>query len=365
MTGGDDDIAASLPRPPLPAPARREAAIAEALRRFDGGEARPARAGDVRRPSPWSRPYAGALAGAFLVALVGLPFVWTSFDNYEGDRGKRRPAVEATGPAVADPAADRAGPAADPNPARAHGSPAEKPPAAAADEAEPGIPPQSALADPAAPVAADPGPAAAKRAPATRGEAPLGGAVVQGSEDVVVTGTRIRRPNLESSVPVTSVGGEAFVQSRDRLASRAARPGDWNACTIEDPGRSLDRCRGSLKTVVRGARGKGSEPLAEGLSKAWTGDLDGAMAAFDRAIEASPRSSSAWLNRGLAWRRRGDLDKALADLDRAVLHAPDDARAYYHRSLVLRQRGDLRRARADEARAVELDPRYAPLVRSR
>jgi tetratricopeptide (TPR) repeat protein len=166
-------------------------------------------------------------------------------------------------------------------------------------------------------------------------------------------------------VPVTSIGGEEFFQKGERQESRAARPGDWNACTIEDPGQSLDRCRGSLKTVARGARGKGSAPLAEGLSKAWTGDLDGATAAFDRAIELAPRSSSAWLNRGLAWRRRGDLGRALADLDRAVLYAPNDARAYYHRSLVLRQRGDLRRARADEARAVELDPRYAPLVRSR
>ena len=54
--GDDDDIAASLPRPPFPAPARREAAIAEALRRFDGGGARPAEAGGDRRserPAPW------------------------------------------------------------------------------------------------------------------------------------------------------------------------------------------------------------------------------------------------------------------------------------------------------------------------
>jgi tetratricopeptide (TPR) repeat protein len=193
---------------------------------------------------------------------------------------------------------------------------------------------------------------------------PAGDAGAQESGEITVTGTRIRNPNLESAVPVTSIGGEE-IRVSDRLASRAARRGDWNACTIEDPGRNLDRCRGPVATVARGARGRGTAPLAEGLSKAWTGDLDGAMAAFDRAIEAAPRSSSAWLNRGLAWRRRGDLGRALADLDQAVLYAPNDARAYYHRGLVLRQRGDLRRARADEARAVELDPRYAPLVRSR
>ncbi|HET9638832.1 MAG TPA: tetratricopeptide repeat protein [Allosphingosinicella sp.] len=343
MTGGDDDIAAALPRPPFPAPARREAAIAEALRRFDGGEARPAPARDGRRPALWARPYAGALAGALLVALIGLPLAWTAFDDYSDRSRERRPAVESAGPARAD---------ADPS---AASTPAMKAPPAAAEK--PRLPAEPERAEPPSP------PAGAADRPSA-GEAPAEDSGAQQDEAVVVTGTRIRHPNLESSVPVTSVGSEEIGLS-ERQASRAARRGDWNACTVEDPGRSPERCRSSVDTVARGARGRASEPLADGLAKAWTGDLDGAMAAFDRAIELSPRSSSAWLNRALAWRRQGDLDRALADLDRAVLYAPNDARAYYHRSLVLRQRGDRRRARADEQRAVELDPRYAPLVRSR
>src|SRR5690349_10670299 len=39
------------------------------------------------------------------------------------------------------------------------------------------------------------------------------GTRAQSSESVVVTGSRIRRPNLESQVPVTSIGGEEFFQS--------------------------------------------------------------------------------------------------------------------------------------------------------
>ena len=342
MNGGEDDVAAALPRPPFPAPARREAAIAEALRRFDGGEARPARAGEARRPAPWNRPYAGALAGAFLVALIGLPLVWTSFDNYADKRsGRRPPKVEAAGPAR--------------TPAQADSAPVGKAPPAAAEEIEPALPAK------AAPIAPAP---AADRAPVAGGEAPVAAAEAEESGEVVVTGSRIRNPNLASSVPVTSIGSEE-ISARERQAAKAARRGDWNACTIDDPGQSLERCRSSARTVARGATGPAGAQLTDGLASAWKGDLEGAMAAFDRAIELSPRSSTAWLNRGLAWRRRGDLDRALADLDRAVLYAPNDARAYYHRSLVLRQRGDLRRARADEERAVALDPRYAPLVRSR
>jgi tetratricopeptide (TPR) repeat protein len=345
---GDDDIAASLPKPPLPAPARREAAMKEALRRFDGDEARSA--GDRRPEGPklwWSRPsrpYAGALAGAFLVALVGLPLAWSSFDEYvEDGRGERPSGIEAGDPALAD--ADGA---------QAESAPAERKPAAAADKVERAAP--AKLAQAAAPSLPDPATA--------RSEEPAAEAGTGDSGEIVVTGSRIRNPNLESAVPITVVGGEEF-SLRDRQSARAARRGDWNACTVEDPGRSLESCRSSLGTVSRGARGRAAAPLADGLSRAWTGDVEGAMTAFDRAIELSPRSSSAYLNRGLAWRRRGDLDRALADLDRAVLYAPGDARAYYHRGLVLRQRGDLRRARADESRAVELDPRYAPLVRTR
>jgi outer membrane receptor protein involved in Fe transport len=34
-------------------------------------------------------------------------------------------------------------------------------------------------------------------------------------EEIVVTGSRIRRPNLDSAVPVTSIGGETFIQQGD------------------------------------------------------------------------------------------------------------------------------------------------------
>lgn len=348
--GGDQDIAAALPRPPFPAPARREAAINEALRRFDGADAPPARG---ERPAPWwsrpIRPYAGALAGAFLVALIGLPWVWTSFDQVVVD-GKRRPAVESPRqePALAD--------AADPAPA---GAKAETKAPAAADPVERGAPAKLGRIEPR------PMPALGTDGPAPgRSTEPAADAAAPGGDEIVVTGSRIRNPDLTASSPITVIGGEE-ISLADRRASKAEQRGDWNACTIEDPGRSLGRCRGSVNSVALGARGRAAPHLADGLSLAWKGDLEGATAAFDRAAELAPRSAAAYLNRGLAWRRRGDLDRALADLDRAVRLSPEAARAYYHRGLVLRQRGDLRRARADEARAVELDPSYAPLVRAR
>ncbi|HEX9963962.1 MAG TPA: tetratricopeptide repeat protein [Allosphingosinicella sp.] len=357
--GPDDDIAASLPRPPHPTPARREAALAEALRRYDGrAEERPvesARPGRANSSAPWwariNRPQSGALAGALLVALIALPLAWTSLPDQLGNE----PARSAGEPTSPGPDAARRNPSP---PASADAVP--MPPAG--DE---GTALDSAAVDPgsreAARAAIDP-----PAAPAVRvDQSPTGAAeeadfVGDGSREITVTGSRIRRPNLESTVPVTSVGGEEL-----RPREARTRRGGWNACTVEDPKRDLKTCRRDVATVARGASGKAGAHLGDGLERAWNGDLEAAIAEFDRAVALAPRSSAAHLNRGLAWRSRGDLDRALADLDRAVRFGPQSARAYYHRSVILRERGDVRRARADEARAVELDPDFARVVGAR
>jgi tetratricopeptide (TPR) repeat protein len=102
--------------------------------------------------------------------------------------------------------------------------------------------------------------------------------------------------------------------------------------------------------------------VAEGLSRAWNNDLDGAITAFDAAIALQPRLAFAYLNRGLAYQRLGEADRALADLNRAVRYAPYAARGYYARSLIFRQKGDVERARADEESAVQRDAQYGAVV---
>lgn len=357
MSPADDDIAAALPRPPHPAPARREAAIAAAMRRFDGvGEPDAAPSRPVPAASWSRRPYIGALAGAALVALMALPLAWTSFDD-RPYRDARTPSAPASRePARPGPAADRAamppprqtgdqtppsGAAAAPAQAPVTASPVGA--QAAAEPAPPMAPPPPEFAPPPPPPPAEPAASAAEAPPAAPGR-----------EQIVVTGSRIRRPNLESASPLTvaDAGADdgAITVTGSRVAARASsRRGDWNACTVEDPRRSLGDCRVPAAT-------------ADGLAKAWTGDWEGANRAFDSAVAAAPRSSSAYLNRGLARRRAGELERALADLDRAVRFSPRAARYYFHRGQILRQLGDAARARADEARAVELDPRYASVV---
>ena len=96
-----------------------------------------------------------------------------------------------------------------------------------------------------------------------------------------------------------------------------------------------------------------------GIAKQVKGNLDGAIADYDRAIELNPRYAHAYTNRGRAKRVKGNLDGALADYDRAIELDPDDVRAYCNRGFAKWTMGHLDDALADYDRAIELDPNDA------
>jgi tetratricopeptide (TPR) repeat protein len=212
---------------------------------------------------------------------------------------------------------------------------------AAPAPAPPPPPPPPAAPPAALAMTAPPAPVTADRAIAD-----------ESHDDVVVTGSRVRKSS--------NAGLEGAAQRRS--AAKRARRGDWNACTVDDPNRTLGGCGKLVDPAAAGVAGRAAAHVADGLSLAWRDDLDGAIAAFDQAIAISPRLSFAYLNRGLAYGHKGELERALADLDRAVRYGPNAARTYYNRSLLRRQRGETDRAEADEASAIALDPRYEALV---
>ena len=96
-----------------------------------------------------------------------------------------------------------------------------------------------------------------------------------------------------------------------------------------------------------------------GVAKKAKGDLDGAIADYNRAIELDPKDASAYYNRGNAKKAKGDLDGAIADYNRAIELDPKLAIAYYNRGNAKDDKGDLDGAIADYNRAIELDPKYA------
>ncbi|MBY8826274.1 tetratricopeptide repeat protein [Sphingomonas colocasiae] len=368
----DGDIAAALPDPPPPAPARREAAIEAALRRFDGADAKDASPSRDAAPRslPWwrqlGRPQIGAMVSAALVALVGVPAVWMSIENRQiaytpgapADRTARPgPGQTQTAPQPESAASSTAAPDA------GHPAPPQAP--ATAPLPQPAI----ALAEAGIPAPAPPPPPPSELAPPAQADMAV--------QDITVSASRRSEtppapPSaFQDKAAAPRLAAEARADTEDagivvtgaRIQRRSDRRGDWNACTVDDPARNLSGCKRFFDPDAKGKAGRAGAHIADGLNSAWEGDDEAAVTAFDKAIAAAPRNGFAYLNRGLAHQRQGELDRAIADLDQAIRHDPGAARNYYVRSQLHRQRGDTRRARIDAEHAVDIDPRYADLVR--
>ena len=134
-----------------------------------------------------------------------------------------------------------------------------------------------------------------------------------------------------------------------------------------------------------------SDLVNRGIEKAKSGDLDGAIADFNRAAELNPKDDAPYYNRaqarglkndkagaiadytkaielgstnpaacnnrGNARAENNDRDGAIADYTRAIELKPDYARAYYNRATLKKEKGDSAGASADFKRAQELDPK--------
>ena len=376
---GDEDLSGLLPKAPPPRPARREAAIAAAMRRFDGIADAPAEPQHrPARPPLWKSRWGqvGAFASILLVGMITVPIALESPPRTPSGPAQA-PAAErvaqadppANSPQVPTPARGReprAGTPATPSPPATRGAVAPPPAAGTAatgsDTAQREMlasrferAPSLSLAPP--PPAPPPPPVAEARASAS-----------PAAPSIVVTAGRTSRPPPEvpASMRVaekSEAADEGIVVTGARLARPrvASRRGDWNTCTVNDPLQSLSGCKHLVNPAAKGNAGSAAARLADGLALAWQGDWDAAIRAFDQAIALEPKRAFAYLNRGLAYQRNGELARAAADLDLAVRHAPHAARGYYYRSLLRQQQGDTRGAETDAARAVDRDPRYEAL----
>lgn len=372
-----DDLSGLLPEPPPPRPARRDATIAAAMRRFDGIADPPAAGESSYAPKPprkvrWGP--IGAVASVVAVALISIPI---AVRMPSGPSPQPQPDISAEQAANTGvrTSAEPAAPSSMPGAARVASPSTEMPkPSAAPARSGGAAEPDRELARREAPAlwleqappsntGAPPADAQAAALPSAR--APLA------ASPVVVTGSRVARAPLESAAPVTVVGkAEATAESREvvvtgtaRARPRAAsRRGDWNACTVNDPEQSLRGCRQLVNPAAKGSAGAAATHLADGLALAWQAEWQPAIDAFDQAIALKPKLAFAYLNRGLAYQHKGELTRAMADLDLAVRYAPSAARGYYNRSIVRQLRGDTRGAKADAARAADLDSRYEAVL---
>lgn len=92
----------------------------------------------------------------------------------------------------------------------------------------------------------------------------------------------------------------------------------------------------------------------QGVQQYEAGDLEGAIASYDRALEMQPDAYVAWNNRGIALSDLGLFDSAIASYDRALQIKPDDHEAWNNRGLVLSDLGRFEEAIASYDRALQL-----------
>ncbi|MCC5634790.1 tetratricopeptide repeat protein [Nostoc sp. CHAB 5844] len=96
----------------------------------------------------------------------------------------------------------------------------------------------------------------------------------------------------------------------------------------------------------------------QGLQQAKTGDLAGAIASYDRAIELQPESYEYWFNRGLTLFHLERFAEAVAAYDTAIDLKPDHFKAWYNRGGTLGELGLFAEAIASFNQAIEIQPNY-------
>jgi len=99
---------------------------------------------------------------------------------------------------------------------------------------------------------------------------------------------------------------------------------------------------------------KQARGLASCLAREAKGDLDGAIADYDRAIELDPKLAISYHNRVLAQKAKGDLD---AGIVRGF--SPTRGEYYINRGITKEGKGDHDGAIADYNRALELAAKLA------
>ena len=96
----------------------------------------------------------------------------------------------------------------------------------------------------------------------------------------------------------------------------------------------------------------------EGNRLLMQGDFQGALAAYDKAVEFKPDDHEAWFNRGVALRNLGRYEEAIASFDKVVEFKPDDHEAWFNRGVALDDLGRYEEAIASWDKAVEFKPDF-------
>lgn len=105
--------------------------------------------------------------------------------------------------------------------------------------------------------------------------------------------------------------------------------------------------------------------IAMGCALYIKGNINNAIANYNKAIDLKPDNASAYKNRADAWKETKDIEKSLADYNKAIALNPDYAYAYNSRANLWNKKGDYEKAIIDYNKAIDLKPYNAYLYYNR
>ena len=129
-------------------------------------------------------------------------------------------------------------------------------------------------------------------------------------------------------------------------AGPARAAGDIDTCRKQDaePAVRLAACETVIADDKITGKSKAGAFWVRGDALMKKRDYDGAIAAFNAALDADPQNAVYLNARGLAYGYKGDDEHALADYERCLKLRPNYASAYNNRGLIFMRKGDLDRA---------------------
>lgn len=87
-----------------------------------------------------------------------------------------------------------------------------------------------------------------------------------------------------------------------------------------------------------------------------TGDYNGAILNYNKALELNPKDTITYLSRGLTYYNTKFYDLAVNDFTKAIELAPKDSMSFFKRGDSYEKMGNVEKAVADYKTAIELDP---------
>jgi len=163
----------------------------------------------------------------------------------------------------------------------------------------------------------------------------------------VITGLAITKTGFNSAIPINTFLAKLSEAGLNRSALLV------NTSTAANAPLKLNNPQDAKTYYVRG------------LSRFDKGDLSGAVADFNQAIQTQSDYSEAYFYRALAYFDLKQMPKSIADYSKAIALNAGYVDAYYNRGLVLSVMGDKPGAIADYTQVIRLDRNFAAAYNNR